>query len=460
MNTQRVKSSKDRSKLSLNRSFQVDILEQMITLPYNFNPRDQQYPVLKALDSGFKRVIQVWHRRYGKDKVDFNYIIKEAARVPAQYYYFAPTYEQGRKIIWDNIDNDGFKMLDHIPKALIKRVDSTRMLIELTNNSIIQVVGTEDPSKIVGTNPRIAVFTEFSLQNPAVLDFIMPILMANNGIAIFNFTPRGENHAYELYEYAKTMPDEWFVSFLTVDDTHILSPDALEREKARLFAKYKDNALFEQEYYCSFSAPIQGAYYAAWIMEAEKEGRIGNVPYDERVPVDTFWDLGVGDSTAIWFGQTVGREIRMIDYLETSGEGLTYYIRELQKKGYVWGRHVAPHDIEVRELSTGKSRREIARSLGIDFEIAPKLSIEDGIDAGRSIFKRLWFDKEKCKAGVNALKSYQKVYDEKNQTYKDSPLHNWASHGADAFRYFAVAHEEIVDQDPLPDDTVNFTGWY
>lgn len=432
----------------------------MITVPYHFTPRDYQLPLLRALDSGYKRVIQVWHRRSGKDKCDFNYIIKEAARVSAQYYYFAPNYEQGRKIIWDNIDNNGFKMLDHIPKELIKRIDNTRMQIELTNGSLIQVIGTDDPNKLVGTNPRICVFTEFSLQNPQVLDYILPILMANDGVAIFNFTPRGENHAWDLLEHARSHPEEWFVSVLTVDDTKFLSTESLQREKERLFAKYKDNALFEQEYYCSFSAPIQGAYYAAWLMEAEKEGRIGHVPYDESLPVDTFWDLGVGDSTAIWFAQSVGREIRLIDYMESTGEGLTHYIRELQKKNYIWGKHVAPHDIEVREFTTGKSRREVARSLGIDFQIAPKLSIEDGIDAGRTIFKRLWIDRDKCKLGLNALKSYQKVYDEKNATYKDTPLHNWASHGADAFRYFAVSFEEMIDQSPIPDDTVIFGGWY
>lgn len=432
----------------------------MITVPHEFTPRPYQLPLLKALDSGFKRIIQVWHRRSGKDKVDFNYVIKEAARVKANYYYFAPTYSQGKKIIWDNIDNSGFKMLDHIPKALRKRVDNSNMLIELTNGSIIQVIGTDNIDSIVGTNPRICVFTEYSLQDPRAWQYIRPILAANGGIAIFNFTPRGENHAYDLLRFAELHPEQWYVSKLGVTETKVLSDEILSQEREEMLSQTGDDALYQQEYMISFNAPVQGAYYGAHITKAEEDGRIGTVPYEEGLKVNTYWDLGVDDSMTIWFVQTVGKEIRIIDYLENSGEGMTFYIRELQQKGYVYGEHYAPHDIRVRELTSGKSRLETARTLGIDFRIAPQLGIEDGIDAARRIFGRIWFDKVKCERGIAALKSYQKEFDEKNKVYKNHPLHNWASHGADAFRYFAVSYEEIVDTDPLPDDTVAFQGWY
>jgi phage terminase large subunit len=425
----------------------------ILRLPYKFDPRDYQLPVLKALDQyHFKRIIQVWHRRSGKDKADFNYMIKEAQRVVGQYYYFAPTYEQGRKIIWDNIDNDGFRMLDHIPKELIKRIDSTRMIIELHCGSIIQVIGTEDPNKLVGTNPRGCVFTEFSLQNPAVLDFIMPILMANDGWAIFNFTPRGKNHAFDLLQYAKKHPTEWWWEILTADDTKFLSQKALQSEKDRLFQKYKDYALFNQEYYCSFDAPVQGSYYGQWILEAEDQKRITKVPYNPDLPVNTAWDLGIGDSTAIWFYQQAGREVYFIDYMEMSGAGMNYYIKELRNKPYVYGEHYAPHDIEVREFSTGKTRKEIAHALGFEFLVTPKLTLEDGIESVRRVFNRCYFDEEKCERGINALKSYQKEYDEKAADYKNHPLHNWSSHGSDAFRYFAINYNAVVDISELPDD--------
>lgn len=434
-----------------------------ITVPYNFDPREYQLPVLRELDNGVKRVVMTWHRRGGKDKVCWNYIIKEACRVPAQYYYFAPSYEQGRKIIWDNIDNNGFKMIHHVPKELLKRIDNTRMQIELQSDggtSLIQVIGTDKVDSVVGTNPRIAVFTEYSLQNPQAWDLIAPIMLGNGGTAIFNFTPRGENHAYDLLEYAKSRPHEWYVSVLGVDDTKVMDANALESEKARLFSKYKDNALFLQEYYCSFDAPIQGSYYGTWLEEAMRENRITNVPYETSIPVDTYWDLGIGDSTAIWFAQNVGLEVRFIDYYETTGESLHHYAKVLQDKGYKYGRHVAPHDIRVRELGTGKSRLEVARSLGVDFDIAPQLSLEEGIDAVRHLFPRCWFDREKTKKGVNALKSYHKEYDETNQVYRDRPKHDWASHGSDSFRMWGVSHQTRTIQEALPDDVEVVSGFY
>jgi len=193
---------------------------------------------------------------------------------------------------------------------------------------------------------------------------------------------------------------------------------------------------------CSFEVPIQGAYYAHQMMQAQDEGRICSVPYDENALVHTYWDLGIRDSMSIWFMQVVEKELHLIDYYENSGEGLNHYIKELRSKPYIYGKHGAPHDIKVRELSTGKSRLEIAKSLGIEFNPVPRLSLEDGIQATRNIISRCWFDKEKCERGVNALKSYHKSWDEKNQVWSRQPVHDWASHGADAFRMLAVGYRE------------------
>lgn len=184
------------------------------------------------------------------------------------------------------------------------------------------------------------------------------------------------------------------------------------------------------------SAP--GAYYKNQIAQAHRDGRITKVPYDEALPVHTWWDLGVGDSTCIGFFQTIGTEWRMIDYYEASGEGLSHYKRVLDEKGYIYGDHYAPHDIEVRELGSGKSRLEIARSLGINFRIVPKLSIEDGINAVRTRFNTLYIDKDKCAVAIKAINSYQKEWNEKMGEFKPHPLHNWASHCADMIRYWAV----------------------
>lgn len=411
----------------------------IVTLPYKYEPRDYQLPLLEAIDrDGFKRVVAVWHRRSGKDKTFINIVAKKMYERVGAYYYFFPTYNQGKKILWNGMDRDGFKFTDHIPKSLRKRTDNTNMLIETENNSIFQVIGTDNIDSVVGTNPVGCVFSEYALQNPAAWDYIRPILAENGGWALFNYTPRGKNHGFALFSMAKNDPS-WFVSHLTVDDTKAIPKEVLEQERKEITAKDGNDALYMQEYYCSFDVPIQGAYYGAQLVRAEKEGRITNVPYDPSIPVFTVWDLGIGDSTAIWFYQAVGQEIRFIDYYETSGEGLPHYAKVLQERGYIYKDHHAPHDIEVREIGTGRSRIETARSLGINFQVAPKLSIEDGIEAGRNILNRCWFDEVKCEKGLSALRSYHKEYDETNAVFKNRPHHDWSSHGADAFRYFAVS---------------------
>lgn len=184
---------------------------------------------------------------------------------------------------------------------------------------------------------------------------------------------------------------------------------------------------------------LKGAYYTKQLQAARDEGRIGNVPYEPMLPVYTWWDLGVGDSTAIGFFQFAGMECRMIDYFEASGEGLNFYINELHNKGYTYAQHFAPHDIAVREFSTGKSRKEIAAMLGIDFEVVPNLPIEDGINAVRLRLRGLWIDKEKCATFINAISQYQKEWNDKMGDYKAHPLHDWTSHAADMLRYWAVS---------------------
>ena len=199
---------------------------------------------------------------------------------------------------------------------------------------------------------------------------------------------------------------------------------------------------YEQEFECSFEAAIVGAYYAMEMKTAMQEGRITTVPYDPSVGVVTAWDLGIGDSTSIWFAQYVGQEIRVIDYYENSGVGLDHYAKELSSKNYHYMDHILPHDVQVKELGTGKSRLETLHNLGIqEVTIAPKLGIEDGIQAARSMLNRCWFDEEKCNRGIEALRQYRREFDEKNKTWRGRPLHDWTSHGADAWRYLAVGKQ-------------------
>lgn len=417
-----------------------------VRLPYKFEPRDYQLPVLRALDNGVLRIVWVAHRRAGKDKTFINHTAKCMYQRVGAYYYIFPTYRQAKKVIWNGMDRDGFKFMDHIPQAIRKRTDNTDMLVETLNGSIFQLVGSDKIDSLMGANPVGCVFSEWALQDPAAWDYLRPILAENNGWAAFIYTPRGKNHGWNTLELAKAYPDIWFSQVLTVEDTHAITEEVLAQEKREIVKKDGNDALYQQEYMCSFDVPIQGAYYAQQLMVADEEGRISGVPYDPATEVHTAWDLGIDDAMAIWFFQECGREIHFIDYFESSGEGMNYYIKYLKNKKYVYGTHYAPHDIKVRELTTGRSRLETAKSLGIDFEVVAKLGLEDGIEACRNMLNRCWFDKEKCERGLSALRSYHKEWDEENQIFKSKPKHDWASHGSDAFRTFGVGFKEKVEE--------------
>jgi hypothetical protein len=415
-----------------------------ITLPYHFTPRDYQLPLLRAIDSGYTRAIQVWHRRGGKEKVDVNIVAKKMMERVGAYYYFFPTYTQGKKILWEGSDKSGFRFIDHFPSELRDgKPNDTEMKLRYRNGSLFQVVGADNIDSIVGTNPIGTVWSEYSLQNPKGWDYIRPILAENGGWAIFNWTPRGKNHAYDLHMMAENDP-KWFVSVITVDDTHAIPPEVLEQERKEIIAKHGDDSLYQQEYYCSYTASILGAYYSAQYAQAEREGRFTNVPYDPLIPVHTVWDLGISDAMAVGFYQAAGHERRMIDYEEHSGLGLPEFIKKVKDKPYVYGKHFAPHDIKVRELGTGKTRLQTAEELGIKFEVVPSLSVQDGIDHARAVFNKLWVDKEKCKEWLKLIPQYTKEYDENKHMFKDNPLHDWTSHGADQFRYFALVEDNMT----------------
>ena len=247
-------------------------------------------------------------------------------------------------------------------------------------------------------------------------------------------TPKGQNDFYAKVQEARR-EDDWFHLVLKASDSGLLPAEELA-DALRSMSQEQ----FDQEYECSFEAAVPGAYYGKLMRAAEDAGRITSVPHDPAMLVETWWDLGVGDATSIWFVQRAPvSEVRVIDYYEAQGEGLPHYVKVLAQKPYGYARHIAPHDIEVRELGTGRSRREMADELGLRFDVAPKLSVEDGIEAVRMLIPRCVFDAERCKPGIEALKWYQAEYNDKMKTFKLTPRHDWASHGADAFRYGALA---------------------
>lgn len=426
----------------------------MLTIPYKYRPRRYQVGIFKHRDLGMKRLVAIWHRRAGKDKSMLNLVISQMFKRDGIYFYFFPTFAQGRKVIWDGMDRDGMPFMNHFPPEAIIRKNNSEMKITMrtaTGHAIFQIIGTDNYNSIMGTNPVGCVFSEYSLQNPLVWDFIRPILAENDGWALFNYTPRGKNHGWDLYQMAKDNP-QWFCQLLTVDDTKrpdgepVISENIIQGERDGGM----DEDMIQQEFYCSFDAANQGAYYSNQFRKIDEEERVTVVPYEPNLPVETFWDLGVGDSTSIWFVQRAANEFRIMDFYEHNNVGLDHYIPFVLGLPYTYKAHWAPHDIQVREFTSGTSRLEAAKRMGIIFKVVPNISVDDGIDAARRVLRHCWFDNSKQSKkpshglrgvgyGVNALRSYHKEYDEKKKTYRNNPNHDWSSHAADAFRYFAVA---------------------
>ncbi len=412
-----------------------------------YKPRTYQLPLLQAMQSGeYKRAAVVWHRRAGKDLTCLNFAATQAMTYPGNYYLYYPSFAQGRKILWDGKDKQGTKFLDYIPKEVLEGQPlGTEMKVNFANNSILQVMGTDDPDRLVGPNPRGVVFSEYSLQNPEAWELIRPILLENKGWAIFIYTPRGKGHGYKLYKMAKKS-DKWFCELRTINDTWVengkpvMTPEDVEGE----IAEGMDRELAQQEFYCSWEGPKQGAYYIGQMLNARKEDRITRVGHEPRLDVHTAWDFGVGDYTCIWFFQMLsgGREIRLIDYHQDSGFGLPHYAKIVREKPYVYGKHLAPHDVAVTEFGSGVSRTETAEDLGIVFEAVEKLPIEDGREAVRALFPKLWIDESKCEEGIEALDGYSRVWDEKTKSFKNEAKHDKFCHGADAMRMLAVGINE------------------
>jgi hypothetical protein len=423
-----------------------------IDLPYRYTARPYQQKLFEAMFVQHKkRFAVIWHRRAGKDKTYWQIAVAATQERVGSYWYMLPKQTQARKAIWKGRGKDGLTFIDHIPKEIIKSVNNTEMYIEFTNGSLLYVLGSDTYNNLVGNNPVGVVYSEWSLCDPASWDYIRPILAENGGWAMFCYTPRGRNHGYTLLETAKKFPERWYSSLLTVDDTTdnagnpVITPDIIEQERAEGMSE----DMIAQEYYCSFDAAIPGAYFGKEIKAAYDDGRVCRVPIEPSLPVYTFWDLGISDDMAIWLMQPFGKELRLIASYNNSGEGMQHYINWLfefkDKHKIRYGEHFAPHDIEVRELMSGVSRKETAAKMGIEFETCPRPKQKsDSIEALRRLFPRLNFDSERCEYGLNAVASYHREYDEKRKVFKSHPEHDWSSNLADALQQLAIAWEDKV----------------
>ncbi len=373
----------------------------------------------------------------GKTVACINDLIRAAItcdKPEPRFAYIAPYYAQAKDVAWAYLK----RFTASIPGAV---TNEQELRVDLPGGGRVRLYGADNYERLRGIYLDGVIVDEFGDVDPrAWSEVIRPALADRKGWAVFIGTPKGRNHFAEIWNQAQDRPDEWYSLILKASQTGIVDPIELADSRSVM-----SEDQYNQEFECSFDAAVVGSYYGKLIEKAESEGRIGNVAWEPQIPVQTWWDLGIDDSTAIWFVQILGREIRLIDYYENSGVGLDHYAKVLKDKDYVYGQHMLPHDVQVHELSTGKSRFAFLAGLGIRGTVVRKHSVEDGINSVRSILPRCWFDKAKCSRGVEALRQYRQEWDDKQKAFRGRPLHDWSSHSADSFRYgaFSVRPAEV-----------------
>jgi hypothetical protein len=411
----------------------------------------------------------VWPRRHGKDDLALHYTACAAHEKIGPYWHLLPQQNQARKAIWDAVNpRTGKRRIDEaFPMEIRESTRETDMFIRFKSGSTWQVIGSDNHDALVGTSPVGVVFSEWALSNPQSWSLIRPILLENGGWAVFITTPRGRNHAYRMHQMAEES-DEWFAERLTADTTGVFTPEALARERSELMQErgaQDGEAIYDQEYMTSWSAALPGAYYARDIDKIDRAGHITKVPYNPAKQVHTAWDLGASDQTVIWFVQWTGAGWAFIDYEAGSGMGPGWYWNRIRgiaetdedkerlkhRRAYNFGEHLVPHDAAHERLGIGTMEAvSIAASMRIlgmkNVRVVPRTaSVANDINECRKMLPISYFDAERCLTGIDALRSYRREWDEKNKTYKDRPLHDWASNPADGFRTFAIGKPRDVE---------------
>lgn len=418
-----------------------------------YTPRVHQADLHAAL----KRFnVIICHRRFGKTVFAVNEMIDQGLRLYTsrklqrpRYAYIAPTYGQAKKISWDY-----FKAFTaNIPGVSINEAE-LRIDISLfgdpTNTLRFQLFGAENPASLKGIYLDGLILDEYAEMSPKTwTEALRPALSDRKGWCIFIGTPKGRNHFFDLHEYAKESPDNWYTRIYKASETGVIDPSELEDARRQMPGEE-----FNQEYECSFEGSTLGSYYGELMREAKAAGRIRSVQHDRANPVYTAWDLGIGDHCAIWFYQKVFQEIHVINYVEWTGKGLPDIAKELKNTDYIYGAHFMPHDAGAREFGTGKTRQETAEKLGLrPVLVAKRQAVDDGINEVRKVLPRCYFDEDLTHRGRVCLEEYRKKWDEKAQVFSNKPQHDQYSHGADAFRTLAMTLDmEPGGRDNLPEE--------
>ena len=402
-----------------------------IIIPYK--PRSQQLILHEAMDNN-RFVVGVMHRRFGKTVAAINQLIKKAIECELpdpRFCYVAPTYTQAKRIAFD--------YLVKFTRPLGASVNISELRVDFWGRRI-SLHGADNPDSLRGTYYDGCVLDEVGDMNPKVWNEVLrPSLSDRLGWCLFIGTPKGRNHFADFRDRAEET-DGWKLLEFKASETGIIPESELNAARAEM-----GEDKYQQEFECNFNSAVEGAYYGQIINDLEAKGRITTIDRDDLCKSYVAWDLGMGDSTCLWVAQLVGKEVRLIDFVENHGVGLDWYVNWLKENRYERFDQYLPHDVEVREMGTGKSRKEVLQEAGLEITVAPRLSVADGIQAVRRLLPRCWFDKDKTKQGVNALRNYRREYNEKQNVYYEKPLHDWASHASDSFRYLAITLDESDD---------------
>lgn len=401
---------------------------EVIEIPYK--PREHQLKVHELLD-GKRFAVVVAHRRFGKTVAALNHLIREAVlneKETPRYAYIAPTYGQAKRVAWD------YLVKYTTPLGGTNNISELR--VDFWGRRI-QLYGSDNPDSLRGQYFDGVIIDEVGDQNPKIwTDIVRPALTDRKGWCLFIGTPKGHNHFKELRDRAGK-EEGWGLLEFKASETGVVDETELKAAKNEM-----GEDKYRQEFECSFDAAVEGSYYGQMLNELEDKKHMQEIPREELSRTFTAWDLGMGDSTSIWVAQLVGTEVRLIDYYENHGVGLDHYVKWIKDNDYAKAEHILPHDVRVRELGTGKSRLEMLEDAGLEVKIAPRMGLDDGIQAVRRLLPRCWFNVPQVQNGLNCLRNYRRDYDEKRKIFYERPLHDWSSHGSDSFRYLALGLDE------------------
>jgi len=409
--------------------------------------------------NGGKRAIEIAHRRWGKDEMALAITCELAHKRIGSYWHCLPEYAQARKALWTGVNAHTGKrrIFEAFPEPTIESMNDQEMFIRFKSGSTWQMIGSDRYDATVGAGVAGITYSEWALANPSAWAYHRPMLEENNGFAMFITTPRGNNHAKAMYDHAVAHPETWFAEVSSVLQTGALTQEQLDESLEEYMSLYGEDlgrAQFEQEYLCSFNAAIMGAYWGAEIARAERDGRITTVDIDWSQPVHTAWDLSPkGVNNPIWCFQVIKGQPRIVDFYRPTTDDLEDWCDELNKRGY-HGTDYVPHDITTADWGAKRTRRDTLKAYGRNPKQVAKVSVGEGINAGRETIKLAAFDAERCEIGIDGLKNYRREWDDDLKTFRENAVKDWAEHIGSSFRYLGLAWKDAIvhKEKPAPKD--------